>query len=527
MKNYFRQRVYKLILNNLLITMVIFSYLIVCKKESNEDNKNYSFKQKYESDTDIDPIKIEYVNYVINPNGVTLYKKAGDFKSKQVVLPRGENIEVYLERVRQGEIIEIDGVEWTRVRYKGEDFFYIGTGYISREDANFKQMEIVSPDRSTERFAVVQKPDTYLFEFPFPDSKIIERLEAFSLLEILKASEPTEFDENTDRYFLDEPIWLEVKTSSNKIGFVNLGVARYREKEEAESAIKEKQILERGFIHISPKSILKTNSLTSQELKILNKQEFIPVYSSTMKNGKRNYHFSFYLKTNKILHKPNKFHQLSEEEAKKGRWTWDFTECAGSVSEEQGKYFSNREFSKYTFENTNYKGDYLPLKILYEKLSQENEGYDFRYFQLKPISIYKEGISYYKAKIYRKYQRPETREERDVRYFILKKIDGKYELISDEIESLGTTDFVDLDNDGIDEMIVLQRWRVVEYKSILALQNGVYQAIPQMNNHEHSFIIKGRRIYKIGRDTDENGNNGKDVKIEYKFFKGQLIPMKE
>lgn len=76
-------------------------------------------------------------------------------------------------------------------------------------------------------------------------------------------------------------------------------------------------------------------------------------------------------------------------------------------------------------------------------------------------------------------------------------------------------------------MIVLQRWRIVEYKSILALQNGVYQAIPQMNNHEHSFIIKGRRIYKIGRDTDENGNNGKDVKIEYKFFKGQLIPMKE
>ncbi|HRG77279.1 MAG TPA: hypothetical protein PLX69_22160 [Leptospiraceae bacterium] len=479
-----------------------------------------------EANIDIPPDNIEYVNYVINPNGVALYKKAGDFKSKQVVVQRGESVEVFKERTNQGEIINVDGMEWTRVRYKGEELFYFGTSYVYRDDLNFRQMEIVFPDSSTERFAIVQKPDSYLYESPFADSKKLETLEVFSLLEILKASQPSEIDETTDSYFLDEPIWLEVKTNSNKIGFVNLGVARYRDKESAEFAIKKKQILERGFIQINRNSIVDSRLSSGYEKKILREQEFIPVYSSTMENKKRIYHFNFYLKTKKILHIPNEFHRLSEEDAKKGRLIWDTSRCVGTVSENQGTYFSNRYYSKYTFENTKYKGDHTPLEILYAKLSQENEGYDFRDFQLRPISIYKEGISYYKAKVYRKYQSPERREEKDAKYFVFKKIDGKYELVSDGIESLGVTEFVDLDKDGIDEMIILQRWRMVEYKSILALQNGVYQSIPQMG-HEHGFTIEGHRIYLRGRKTDKNGNNGKDVKVEYKYSKGELIPLNE
>jgi hypothetical protein len=501
---------------NAFSTIIICLFMVLnCKKS-----------EVQEANIDIPPSSIEYVNYVINPNGVALYKKAGDFKSKQLVVPRGESVEVFKEKYRDVESINLDGMEWTRVRYKGEVFFYFGTSYVYRDDLNFRQMEIVFPGDSAERFAVVQKPDSYLYESPLADSKKLEKLELFSILEILKESQPTEFDAMTDSYYLDEPIWLEVKTSSNKIGFVNLGVARYREKAEAEFAIKKKQILDRGFIQINRKTVINSESSSAQELKILRKQEFIPVYSSTMENKKRVYHFNFYLKTKKVLHIPNEFHQLSDEDAKKGRWIWDSERSAGFVAKDQGMYFSNRDYSKYTFENTNYKGDHTPLEILYVKLSQENEGYDFKDFQLKSISIYKEGISYYKAKIYKKYQRPERREEQDAKYFIFKKIDGKYELVSDGIDSLGATEFVDLDNDGIDEMIVMQGWRMVEYKSIFALQNGVYQGIPQMG-HEHGFIIQGHRIYLRGRKTDENGNNGKDVMVEYKYSKGELIPINE
>lgn len=200
MKNYFRQRVYKLILNNLLITMVIFSYLIVCKKESNEDNKNYSFKQKYESDTDIDPIKIEYVNYVINPNGVTLYKRLGTLNlNKWYCLEEKTSKYIWKEfdRVKLLKLTESNGLEFD---IKGRFLLYWHWLYKSRgckfqADGNCFSWSLYRK--------ICGSPKAwYLFIWVsfswFKNNRMVRSL---FLLEILKASEPTEFDENTDRYF--------------------------------------------------------------------------------------------------------------------------------------------------------------------------------------------------------------------------------------------------------------------------------------------------------------------------------------
>ncbi len=459
--------------------------------------------------------KIQYVNYIINPNGIAFYKKA-DLQSNKVFVPRGESVELYEE-----SSFQIEETYWTKVRYKGEELFYTNSNI---SDSDFIQMRNVDFELGySAKFGIVQKPDTYLYELPFADSKKMEKLELFALL-VIQNKGPSQFSKDGDTELWDEPAWLEVKTNSDKIGFVYEGVARYSEEGEAQSVAKSQGILERGFMQISPKSKMERGKESECDIRILKKEEFIPVKHSNLTDGKRNYHFDFYLKTKKELRKLYDYNKLTEKLVDVVGWRWNSEHCTGFIAEDQGVYFSNRQYTKYTFENTKYKGDFKPIEILYMKVSEENQGFDFKDFQFKPISINKNGISYYRASFYEGYQRPEKREGHESKYYIFKKTDGKYELVSNSIEPSSSVDFTDLDKDGIQEMIVTGSYRVTEYKSIYALQDGVYHVIPQMSDHENSFEIKGHRIFYIGRVTDDEGKNGKDVEIEYKYAKGQLVP---
>jgi hypothetical protein len=252
--------------------------------------------------------------YVNNPNGLALYKTKGDLKSKEVVLNPEEKF-YFLEKSND-DVKE----SWRKVLYGGKELFAYGAGYPHSNILEYRKL-----DAYESRFGVIEK-ETILRELPFDKAKELEKIPAFSVVEIIA----------TDGIGYRKII----KTQSNKQGFILEEMTRYKTKLIAEKNAQSEALGQDGYFLVTSKEpvfldIESMNPIDKSKYKeILGKDNLTYVNYSKVIDGIRYYFFT------SELHK-----------------VFFYGYSSILIPESNGRFLNNKDFTDYTIQNTNYKGD--------------------------------------------------------------------------------------------------------------------------------------------------------------------------
>lgn len=418
--------------------------------------------------------------YVNNPNGLALYKTKGDLKSKEVVLNPEEKF-YFLEKSND-DVKE----SWRRVLYGGKELFAYGAGY---PHSNILEYRILEGEES--RFGVIEG-ESILREFPFDNAKEIERVPAFSVVEIL-----------TSEFYLDGRDSVKIKIQNGKIGFTDGEFNKYNNFEVAVINAKAEVESVTGFFLITSQEpvfldIKTMNPVSSEKYKEISyKGNLHRVNLSRKINGIRYYTYKSY---NPFMGPSSYF----------------------LIPESNGKFLNEKDYTDYTIKHTRYRGNPIFIKIVRE-LRDENATNFLDFKVTKLTSSFKHD--YFLATAGRV-------------SFLIQKKNGNYQKYNFEeeayFENFGIEEVktFDLDKDGVLEILSRSKERGADYYLLLGMRDLKYQLIASFS---YDSIIKDDIIYsredisEILTLKDENGYHKSKTHppgTKLKYQKGKLIKIK-
>jgi hypothetical protein len=404
--------------------------------------------------------------YVNNPNGLALYKTKGDLKSKEVVLNPEEKF-YFLEKSND-DVKE----SWRKVLYGGKELFAYGAGYPHSNILEYRKL-----DAYESRFGVIEK-ETILRELPFDKAKELEKIPAFSVVEIIA----------TDGIGYRKII----KTQSNKQGFILEEMTRYKTKLIAEKNAQSEALGQDGYFLVTSKEpvfldIESMNPIDKSKYKeILGKDNLTYVNYSKVIDGIRYYFFT------SELHK-----------------VFFYGYSSILIPESNGRFLNNKDFTDYTIQNTNYKGD----KKIIERIKNLGNFLNFSNFKLTKLSSNTNGEKYYLATVRKGME--------DINSSYLLKENNKVYSHTNTKENYGIAEVktFDLDGDGILEILSNSVARGDEGYILYGLKNKKYQMIAYLSKDTE--FLKDR-IYV--RDSFLEFLSSKDEYVDVYPYKSKSHP---
>ncbi len=416
--------------------------------------------------------------YVNNWSGITLYETKGDLKSKEVLLKRGEKL-YFLEKSKV-----VADKSWRKVLYKGKELFMIGS-----DQSNFID-EYIQLHTADDRFGVTESEAT-LRDSPF--GKEIEKVSSSSVFEIQASV-------NKWNYNLSD---VKVKTQSNKVGFIYAEFERYKTELIAKKNSMSEMVKEDGYFRITTKTpvyLSVSSMLPMWEGYAPDHKEgdLLFVNYSKVIDGIGYYSFRFYAH----------------------RWPYLRGESSILIPESNGTFLNKKNFTDFTIQNLNYKGDKRIIDLL-----KKEDGYflNFESFKLERISNNSRTEKYYLATV--GIALSKWKES-----FLLKAEKDIYSIV---ISGLGDEFYTkDLDGDGNLEFFSQSGRYRDEAVRLFGMKGGKYQEIASFStdsNIEKDIIHVGSEFTENLPSKDQSGypeTKSHPIGTKLKYQKGKLIKIK-
>ena len=429
--------------------------------------------------------------FVLNPNGLVLFKSKTKNKEHAGTIEYGDEVLLSLKENESS---------WIRIKKGSLQGFIPSRGGLKSDFAIFTTL-------TKSKYALIKKEKTLLYEKPLTDSKSILEFAQFEISEVLaEVYNESESDKK----------WLYVKTENNLLGYLEGDVTFYDSSVQAETAKKKKQIPISGYFLVSDPIYFKDPGLKNAEDFITKgaskKGEFLHLIESQELNG------VIYYKTN--MPNPSRHYKMQADPA-----TYNDSPFEAWISEKNGVYYSNSEFTRYTIENSKYKAD----KSLLEKVAEINSDMplNFTSILINPLGNgkAKKNLEYFILKLFKGYENSSGYGYLKRVSFIIQKKNDNYEVFSGNIEDRGTIEMFDLD--GIPEFYTHtdnNSMSRVAFATPLfyGFVDGAYKQIPLPGNFLDNYTIKNNILYVDARDE----SNSKRVKVKYKYKKGQFTKVK-
>ena len=471
-----------------------------------------------ESEPNFNELEIESFAFVNNPNGIQLYTKAGDFKSKTSIMRYQEEFELYGS---SGE--EIKGKSWRKVKFQKKEFFILE----SDEFLLFEQKD------NTE-YALVQEKDLVVYEKPFKDAKVIGKLEQFDIVNTSGLSRlGSDFLSATEVEFGYNQLsaWYKVTNSKQITGFILNGIGEISTIESIEQDKAKKALSIKGVCELTSKS---QNFYSDEKLnkqveskvkKIFQAKSFVTSGYSFEKDKVRYFQVNTTVYTKKAKQK-----LISAKKANKKR---KFSRFIGKynaknfeayISEKDCKFFTDSEYSDYTASHSRFSGDRQAMYAM-KRAFAENYFYldytDFKLIPLNPKSS--KSDSYFLAII------PPQNLNSSLTYhkaILLAKKNGKYETVTNSLYP--NIDLIDIDKDGILELIVRAPMRGdTSDNNIFLFQKGNFVSINSiLPKHERFYYFQDNEIYVEKNIYNKDGKFMDTEEIKYKYQNRKLIKVK-
>lgn len=494
-----------------IVTVLIIFCVFNCKKEVLADNKELPVNGDKKGDTK--EIKIVNYAYILNPNGILLYKTPLDFKSKIADIPYGSKITLTNEAVSLDSEL---ATKWSSASFKGQTGFiysvepYYGIDWIILNPIEAYNEKTTKPEPA---FSIAQSPKTVLFELPSLDSKPIAEIDQFTLLPILTSGNTYDsfISNNIDLEMGgNERIWYEV-SYGDKQGFVLNSVNYPTTRTMAEEQANNKILNQKGYFLLTSKKPTLYNMETKEPLaneyniNVAKENNFMDSSESRLITGEQVY----------LVNLASKINLKRKSKTKEA----DYPPYAAYISANDGMYFTEQKFSDYTVANTRFKGDMNAINIVRNEFEKRGIYLNYMDFKLQKISEGKfPQDTFLIASAYTEYLEPDVKAKPSLRSIILKQTDGVYEPVSGSIYTSIPIQYRDLDKDGIMEMIIKTPTRGGEETVIYGLKDGRYIS---MNS-----VLYTMGIYEVELKGDKirgkkwvSAPDGKNEKVEIRHFK--------
>ncbi len=432
--------------------------------------------------------------YLLNVNGISIYKSK-DINQKIGILNYRDEFVISQFDTPNG---------WNKIRKGNQE------GFIRTDDFNQKEF-LIFTSRLSKVYIVVKETKNQIVEKPFPEAKILSSVDQFSVLEVASYSSPLE-----DRKEVLEEKWYEVLLSDARTGYIKEKSLIYDTIEKAKSVAEKKQIDLNGYALVSNPIYLeepggKEKEVIAKRNGFSKKGEFLFVKESREFRGEK----YFYTE----MGNPSKSYKMQATPK-----DFDDAPFTGWISEKNAKYFSPREFSRYTLENSTYTKD----KILLEAIYAQNEDYPLNFLNIyvKPAGAKnKEWESrFFIVSLYSGYINSARFGNSELVLLVVEKEKDNYKVYNGNIQNRGKIEFFDLDGDGTPEIFSSMDYQSMSRvaftaPAFYAYIDGAYKEIPLPGNFLDTYMIDGSFLY-IDKRQD---SNKKVDQQKYKYQNGKFI----
>lgn len=454
--------------------------------------------------------------YVTDPNGIFLFPDPKDIQNRITVPYKTKLVSLGVKKFSiPSKDNELSEKYFEKLLYK-EKIYY------AEENKSDKFIKLEPPD--SDLYTYTQVKQATIYSLPFKDSKVIKKLPEFSLLEIISHSYDNSFFEDFEPYKFDYYRWSEVKLSNNTSGFIlNSEIIESNSLDITEQSLKNKVRDKNGIFQIKVdkpeffqalENIGREKPIESQNKNYLPKKGMhAQVIRSLEKDKNRYYQIERLNLRHARLLEAYGAEKLKDSE----KYFW--------ISEKQGIFFSNEEFTKNSFQESKYKKDSYLLKIF-----EGNFG---------------GAVNYYTMKLWKYFSKKSNSEFYLIRFQY--GIDGNfYYLIIERKANQFKELFVglknilaleaqvfsqivgDMDGDGYPEFIggYTTRGGGVSEDQLYTFKNGKIKFIANLSDRCGNFGFDASYLSCFSEEetTYEKGNSKKEKKLlsRYKYTKGKL-----
>lgn len=430
--------------------------------------------------------------FVINSNGIVLFKSKSEKKVQIGAISTGQQV-LYLEES-----------DWIKIQVETL------VGFLPKNSV--QKFDFLVFEKSSEKiFAIIKKDKSLLWEKPISFATSVGTLNQFDLVEILSASNQNEK--------LGTELWLEVKTSDDRIGFIKDEVDFYNSLPNAKLAQEQRQLQEKGFFLVHNAKYFKEMGLEKIEIfgdsiGASKKGEFLFVLESKEIAGIR------YYKT--LMENPSRAYKMQATPE-----SYNDTPFEAWISEKNGVYYSSEEFSRYTIEHTKNKKDIFLMKEILS--NNKNLSLNFSSFSIESIktNMTEKKSDFYLVKTLKGYTNSAGYGHTNQITFVVKERNQKFEVFSGNIENRGIIEMHDLDEDGTPEfythMNQFSMSRVAFTTPLFyGFVNGAYREIPLPGDFLDNYQIKNNILYL----NLKTGLKSKSAGVKYKYKNGKFIQVK-
>ena len=466
--------------------------------------------------------QISDYSIVTDPNGITFYSKPLNLKSKSGVLSPGAKYQ-YTSVVKQ----EPNASDtWKEIMYEGNKVWIIWNPILEdRLVLNFSTH--ISNETPLELGYVLTEKEIGILEFPFSDAKQIEKVNPFAILKSFYFAEQRSHFKGFHEVDFSNPrkaTWHEITTESGVRGYINdVDASFYSDLDKIKSAANDKRLQKVGFFKLKKsKAILYYgDSLKAFSSKV--KVNEFGIDSSIEKSGIRYYRLSHtqYLMREKLID--------ITRNGKKIPWKETDEDLDFYISEKDGIFYTEMEASRKTIDNTRFKGDKSAIRVMQREYEENSLFLNYSKFKLKQIpNKLSDGDTYYIATAYLYLGQTPSNDEFSGgnRRMILRKNKGKYQAVSSNLVSSIPLRILDLDKDGVYEIVTEEHWRMVNQRIIYGIKEGEtnYSIITPPHGYDIGAIDSEKGLVIAGVGLEAARKKDLDKGKVFQYNKGKLIP---
>lgn len=457
-----------------------------------------------------------------------VYKTAGDLKSKIYSLKKYDSFQLF-ETYPELKFKEDNDreQEWMYIELQGQPG-YIPFAPSPGHGSGFELFKIQDSKKGISSFQELP-----VYEFPSEDSKTLTKLPEFTEVDLLSSSADNTYSIAHKYYNYG---WTEIKTKEGIKGFVKGdSVLSMQDAKTKEEYLETNGVYEKGYLLIKNKKYDILENPNGDKLKLTkNEMRGAGMYYATMDGFPEKGDYAQILK--KSIYKNKRYYFISM-----GNWKGEYfvrnndLRSEAWISADTGEFISEEEFTLISLKKSAKKWNPVLAKLLKDEFPNIN----YADTKIIPLAI-KRNPEYpnrktFLVKLYTGFNSKKNFGNYKNYNLLINEDKGKYEVVMGNKNHHGhgwegDIKIIDLDKDGIPEIITMQESRMWSVVSGFMFKNGLFVPIKNFpsedENKGHIEILKDGIVAQTEYEHDiKNPNNTKAKKVRYKFKNDTMVKM--